>query len=156
MIFHGAGVEILKGTLPDMQSTVSSPLCICPDPFPRIGIPVSFFEPSRLIEVVKDPYCFPTMGFGLNISKLQTGTTGDSHDRSRTFFQAHYYIFPIYAIIDMFTDFICMEKTGYDLAYITEVDPLWNDDGLSLIISPEALLFGNPATQMACVADSIA
>ncbi len=151
-----AGIEILKGIIPDMQSTVSSPICVCPDPFPRIGIPVSFFEPSRLIEVVKDPYCFPTMGFGLPMSKLQTGTIGDAHDKSRTFFQAHYYIFPVYAIIELFTDFICMEKTGYDIAYITEVDPLWNDDSLSLIINPEALLFGNPATQMACVADSIA
>ena len=94
-----AGIEVLKGIIPDMQSTVSSPLCVCPDPFPRIGIPVSFFEPSRLIEVVKDPYCFPTMGFGLPMSKLQTGTIGDAHDKSRTFFQAHYYIFPVYAII---------------------------------------------------------
>lgn len=151
-----AGVEVMDGTLPDVQNAVSAPMCVCPDPFPRVGIPVSFYEPSRLIEVVKDPYCFPTMGFGFDFANgMETGTAGDSHDRDKTFFQAHYYNFPLYAIIEMFTDFICMEKTGYDLAYITEVDPLWNDDSLSAIINPEAILFGNPVTQLACVADSI-
>lgn len=152
-----AGVEVLSGTIPDAQSAVSSPVCVCTDPFPRVGVPVSFFEPSRIIEVVKDPYCFPTMGVGMGLSSgLQNGTAGDAHDRQRTFFQAHYYIFPLYAIIEVFTDFVCMETTGFDLAYITEVDPLWNDDGLSAIINPEAILFGNPATQLACVGDSIA
>ena len=42
-----------------------------------------------------------------------------------------------------------------DFAYITEVDPLWNNDILSFIIHPESLLFSNPVAQLACVADSI-
>lgn len=44
--------------------------------------------------------------------------------------------------IELFTDFICMEKTGYDIAYITEVDPLWNDDSLEAI-HVQSPLFGN-------------
>lgn len=58
-----AGIPIVPGRIQDVGGSVSSPICICKDPIPRIGIPVSFFEPSRLIEVVKDPYCFPSMGF---------------------------------------------------------------------------------------------
>jgi conjugal transfer pilus assembly protein TraU len=53
-------------------------------------------------------------------------------------------------------DFPCTEKRDFDLAYMTEVDPLWNDDSLAFIINPEALLFGNPIAQTACVADSVA
>jgi conjugal transfer pilus assembly protein TraU len=33
---------------------------------------------------------------------------------------------------------------------------MWNDDSLSFIINPEALLFGNPISQIACIADSVA
>lgn len=150
-----AGVTIMSGHIPDSQSAVSSPICICKDPLPRIGIPVSFFEPSRLIEVVRDPYCFPSMGLNLSNTALLKGTKGDGRDRQRTFFQSHYFIFPIYAILELLTDFICMEFTGFDLAYITEVDPLWNNDTMSAIINPEALLFANPVTQLACIADSI-
>ena len=152
-----AGITIIPGRIPDTSGSVGSPICICPDPIPRIGIPVSFFEPSRLIEVVKDPYCFPSMGFGLSTSGGAIGGTSgdDGIGNQSTFYQAHYYVFPIYALLELLTDFICLQTTGFDLAYITEVDPLWNNDTLSAIINPEALLFGNPVANLTCMADSV-
>ena len=152
-----AGIPIVPGRIQDVGGSVSSPICICKDPIPRIGIPVSFFEPSRLIEVVKDPYCFPSMGFGLTTSGgTLGGTSGDDGSGNQsTFYQAHYYIFPIYALLELLTDFICLQSTGFDLAYLTEVDPLWNNDTLSAIINPEALLFGNPVANLACMADAV-
>ena len=152
-----AGIPIIPGRIQDVGGSVSSPICICKDPIPRIGIPVSFFEPSRLIEVVKDPYCFPSMGFGLTTSGgALGGTSGDDGSGNQsTFYQAHYYIFPIYALLELLTDFICLQMTGFDMAYLTEVDPLWNNDTLSAIINPEALLFGNPVANLACMADAV-
>ncbi|MBL3518875.1 TraU family protein [Arcobacter lanthieri] len=152
-----AGIPIVPGRIQDVGGSVSSPICICKDPIPRIGIPVSFFEPSRLIEVVKDPYCFPSMGFGLTTSGgALGGTSGDDGSGNQsTFYQAHYYIFPIYALLELLTDFICLQMTGFDMAYLTEVDPLWNNDTLSAIINPEALLFGNPVANLACIADAV-
>ena len=152
-----AGITIIPGRIPDIGGSVSSPICMCSDPIPRIGIPVSFFEPSRLIEVVKDPYCFPSMGFGLSTSDGAIGGTSgdDGIGNQSTFYQAHYYVFLIYALLELLTDFICLQTTGFDLAYITEVDPLWNNDTLSAIINPEALLFGNPVANLACMADSV-
>ena len=152
-----AGIPIIPGRIQDVGGSVSSPICICKDPIPRIGIPVSFFEPSRLIEVVKDPYCFPSMGFGLTTSGgALGGTSGDDGSGNQsTFYQAHYYIFPIYALLELLTDFICLEMTGFDMAYLTEVDPLWNNDTLSAILNPEALLFGNPISNLACIADAV-
>lgn len=152
-----AGIPIIPGRIQDVGGSVSSPICICKDPIPRIGIPVSFFEPSRLIEVVKDPYCFPSMGFGLTTSGgALGGTSGDDGiGNQSTFYQAHYYIFPIYALLELLTDFICLQMTGFDMAYLTEVDPLWNNDTLSAILNPEALLFGNPISNLACIADAV-
>ena len=45
---------------------------------------------------------------------------------------------------------------SFDLAYLTEVDPLWNDDELTLILNPDAVLFANPIAIAACAADCVA
>ena len=45
---------------------------------------------------------------------------------------------------------------SFDLAYLTEVDPLWNDDELTLILNPDAVLFANPVAVAACAADCVA
>ncbi|MFA6137433.1 MAG: TraU family protein [Sulfurimonas sp.] len=149
-----AGATIVPGRIEDNTNIVSSPVCICTDPFPRIGIPVSYFEPSRIIEVVSDAWCFPTFGFGTG-GKIGGGTYGDGQDRQKTFYQSHYLIMPIFALLELLTDFVCLQSTGVDYAYVTEVDPLWNSDTLSGFMSPEALLFGNPIANLACVADAI-
>lgn len=154
-----AGIPLAHGRIPDAFSSVVSPICICPAPppvFKRIGFPVGFYEPNKLIEVVKDPYCFPLMGFGLTSSSGTIGgTSGEGVGNQSTFFQGHFYHFPLYAIIGLFVDWMCVENGDFDVAYITEIDPLWNDDTLSAIINPEALLFGNPIANLACMADSI-
>ena len=39
--------------------------CVCPipvAPYVRFGITASLWEPARMIETVKDPYCFPAIG----------------------------------------------------------------------------------------------
>jgi len=152
------GIQIAQGPMPDPNSTIASPVCVCLDPFPRVGIPIAFFEPSRLIEIVSDPYCFPTLGFGLTTSAGLLGGSKQSGGTSskRTFMQAHYMIFPVYALLEIVTDIGCLDNSLTDVAYITEPDPLWNSDTLSAFIQPEALLFGNPVTNLVCVADSIA
>ncbi|MEM2615634.1 MAG: TraU family protein [Thermoplasmatales archaeon] len=158
-----AGVTLISGP-EDMGETIRSPICVCPldvPPFFRIGITVSFWEPTRLNEVVKDPFCFPTLGFGLGgVGKGML--TGDSGGRGHaqasrgTAAQGHWFIFPVWTMLELLTDFICVEHSGFDIAYLTEIDPMWNDDTLALIIHPEALLFANPVAQTACIADSVA
>ncbi|MFA7501171.1 MAG: conjugal transfer protein TraU, partial [Sulfurimonas sp.] len=37
-----AGATIIPGRMSDSSSHVSSPICVCTDPFPRVGIPVSY------------------------------------------------------------------------------------------------------------------
>lgn len=52
-------------------------------------------------------------------------------------------------------DLLCVSGGGFDIAYLSKLDPLWNDDLLSAIISPESLLFANPIAQLACMTDAI-
>ncbi|MDP3613289.1 MAG: TraU family protein, partial [Rubrivivax sp.] len=57
---------------------------------------------------------------------------------------------------EVVTDFPCLERGSFDLAYLTEVDPLWNDDELTLLLNPDAVLFANPVAIAACAADCVA
>ena len=58
----------------------------------------------------------------------------------------HWYINPLVTILGLFTEGLCDFSgavTYFDLAYLTEFDPLWNNDILAFILNPEAILFGN-------------
>jgi len=158
-----AGISLGKGT--DNVMTVdsySSPICVCPmgiPPFFRIGLSLQMWEPARMVETVGDPGCFPSMGFGVSVaSGMNLAGTQTSQVNGGTsnfsFAQAHYFIYPIFSMLGLFIDWSCMESAGMDIAYMTEFDPLWQDDSMSAVLNPEAVLFGNLAVQLACVADS--
>ncbi len=36
-----------------------------------------------------------------------------------------------------------LEQQGFDVAYLTELDPLWKDDELTRLLNPDVYLFGN-------------
>jgi conjugal transfer pilus assembly protein TraU len=154
-ISYGNGAESAPGN-------ITSPVCACPsgNGSLTIGVSTAFWEHARLIETVKDPFCFPVMGTGMTNPKpgFSSGEVRSKEygDSDYAFQQVHFFYFPAWSILRLFMDFPCAESRAFDLAYMTEVDPMWNDDSLSFIINPEALLFGNPISQLACVADSVA
>lgn len=144
-------------TNPDRLSSI---MCACREGLNmRVGLTASYWEPARVLEVTKIPWCFPLLGgIQLNLSKSgklhkATMSTGPS---SYVSYNAHYYIFNVLDIIDLFVDIPCVPHEGFDVAYLSEVDPMWNNDVLSFVINPEAILFGNPIAQLACAADSAA
>lgn len=47
-------------------SNPHTPICTCGKPIPRIGLPISFWEPARLIDVTRVKFCLVNMG-GLQI-----------------------------------------------------------------------------------------
>jgi len=149
----GGLMQVSAGGIPD-PDPINDPICTCPPAF--IGINVSFFEPARMIDTVSDPYCFMAAGTQLaNPSPGQLAGGLHRHDATaRAFEQMHYYIFPAWAVLDMFVDFPCIDAKGFDVAMISEVLPTWNNEITGAILNPEAALFGNPATQLACAADA--
>ena len=137
-------------------------ICKCPmktPPWVRIGLPVSFWEPVRLVDVTRTPYCLVSLG---GISLMDRGIQGrggvgnNSGNRMRhSFYHVHWYIYPLIYWLELLADFVCLETAAFDVAYMTELDPLWNDDETAFILNPEAVLFGNPIAQAACAADCL-
>ena len=156
------GAHIWPGSRPDTKNP-SLPVCACGSPIPRIGISIGFWEPARLVDVTTKPWCFPNLGGlrlnpGLDIGqgqytgpKIAGGTTQNSAN-----WQAHYYVYPLLYWMEILTDFLCFEQASFDVAYMTEIDPLWNDDVLTTLINPEVALFNNPIAVAACAADCVA
>lgn len=157
------GLTVISSVLADVDEPTGGPICNCGVKF---GLLASYWQPTMNVETVKDPYCFPT--FGLNLGNPKDGYLGGgtstrhgapssrSSKSPEIFQQAHYLIFAPLALLDLFMDMPCLDKRGIDIAYITELDPLWQDSMLSEIINPEADLFGNWPVQLACMADSAA
>lgn len=146
-------VEVFKSKKYDYDNP-SSPICFCEIP----GIAIGYWEPRRLMDVTKKPWCFPNLGG----EKLDPGIgfeTGSSTDRKSGNYvdswHVHYYIYPILSILELITDAICSERPAFDIGYVTELDPLWNSDVLSMIIHPEAIVFANPIAAAACTQDCI-
>ena len=158
-----AGITVSSNPIDQIGSEgpTEPPVCVCLTPLPRAGIPYSFWEPARFIETVKDAYCFPSLGFGMTNPSggLNNGSNtggGGQQEGSSTFLQAHYFIYPVWSMLGLLNDFMCVEHSGFDIAYMTEADPTWNDDELAMTIYPEALLFANLPAQLSCMADSVA
>lgn len=136
-------------------------LCTCPAPppiFVRPGIGISFWEPARVAEVVRTPFCSPTLG-GISLASLVvpsgTNEKEDGH-QGNAFYHVHWFQYPVLSWIGMaLTSVMCFAAEPFDLVYLSELDPLWDSDELSFLLNPEAILFANPIAQAACVADTI-
>lgn len=142
-----------------------SPVCYCPIPVPpyvRMGLEIGFWEPTRMIESTRTPFCFPALGgYYMNTNsttKPYGATSFVGHDKATrdSFYQVHMYINPILYYLEVLIDDSCLESGSYDLAYMSEYDPQWHDDMATAVIEPEAALFANYIAQAACSADCVA
>lgn len=139
--------------------------CSCGSPVPNVGITVSFWEPVRIAETVRTPYCFPTlagttidMGVTANNSGAQTEPSPGRKRATRgksVFHQEHWFINPLIFYLEVLLETRCLEQNVFDIAYVTELDPLWVNTAAAFILSPDALLFANPVAIAACAADCL-
>jgi len=79
-----------------------------------------------------------------------------STSQNSAMYYVHWYRYPLIYWLNILTDALCVDKGDFDIAYLTELDPTWRNDELTFILNPEAALFGNPVSQLACAADSAA
>ncbi|MFS1985974.1 conjugal transfer pilus assembly protein TraU [Vibrio breoganii] len=155
-------VPLIPSIYPDTNNP-TMPLSFCPKPppiFMQIGLNIGYWEPYALTDVTRVPLCMVNMGMqlaGANQQKLGGRTTArDSGSSDGGFYHAHWYKYPLIYWLQLMQSAACMATDNFDVAYLTEVDPLWDDDELAFILNPEAILFGNPIAQLACVPESIA
>lgn len=147
------GIKVTLGFNNIDYSDVSSPICVCMTPLPRIGLTVSLWEAPRLAETVYKPFVFPSFCLNMNVAKVPAGGNQASNtvNHARFDWQVHWYAYPLTDMLSIAMDFICLEHTGIDLAWVTELDPTWNDSFLNLITYPETILFANPIAEFACI-----
>ena len=132
-------------------------LCACANP-PRVGVKTSFWEPARRVDVTRTPYCFVSLG-GVSLDPGIRAPEGDvrlqADNTRQSSWQAHWYADPILYYLEVVLDNPCLETGSFDVAYMTEIDPTWHDDELTLLLNPESFLFSNPVAQAACAGDCI-
>lgn len=149
-------LKLFPGERPDTENP-DLPFCACGSPLPRVGVAMGFWEPVRLADVTVKPWCFASLG-GKKIApgfNIGYGTaSGDVDGTGRTAkWHVHWYVYPLLYWMELLTDIACLEQSSFDIAYVTEIDPLWQDDTLTALINPEVALFANPIAQVACAAD---
>jgi len=135
------------------------PLCACWDGLlPRIGLSIGLWEPARLVDVANEAGCFVNMGLDMNFGLLAAGAstaTAENGGETGSSWQAHYYYYPLISWLGTIIDGLCLETTAFDVAYISEIDPRWNNVELNNLLNPEAILFANPIAQAACAAECV-
>ncbi len=160
----------------DIPGDNGDPICICPAPppvFERVGLTLGYWEPVRSVDVTRKPFCLVGLG-GIDLASDGGGGSASggassflpmpehtqqhrsSAAQDGSFYQAHWYANPIMYLLEIVMDAGCMESGGFDIGYLTEVDPLWNDDELTNILNFESALFSNIIVQATCAIDCIA
>jgi len=155
MIFGGGAISVSTGQ-EDTPNVGGSPVCVCGLNF---GVKFSFWEPVRHVDVVRKPFCLSAMGgveLNPGFNAPHGAQTKKDHSGTSSFYQAHWYIDPVMVLIGAVLDSPCLEQNVFDLVYMTEFDPLWNDDELTAILNPDSFLFGNLVSKLACGVDCVA
>lgn len=154
------GASLGGGNVPSGASNQA--LCLCHDNLgvPEPGMGVGYWEPARLVEVVRQAGCAPSlMGTTLpGASRRFQGTPGAGEDdiSDHGFYHYHYYAFPLLLMLDLFTPGGCMSDgmMDFDIMYLSELDPTWNNDQLAFFTNPEAAAVANLPAQSACMIDA--
>lgn len=170
-----AGVRVSREGVSDPKTDAPA-VCTCRrGAVPVPGLNMSFWEPLRTVEIVRQPYCLVSLG-GVS---MDPGIHAPAHGRSgqrnasvnvsfagnvgedgmgtpssgTAFYQAHWYHTPWLFILESVVDTSCLENAAWDLAYLTELDPVWGDALASFILAPESAIFANPVAAAACALD---
>ena len=102
-----------------------------------------------MVETCEVPYCFPSLG-GLQLDLSPPSRRGEAHRQDSTgradaggVGRTHHFISPWWALLELLTDSVCVEMSGFDLAYVSEVNPGTANDPLQSILYPEEYLVAN-------------
>lgn len=157
--FKMAGFEIPISSTQgeDWDTGVSSPACACTAQL-KAGLPMSFWEPAIIIDTHHSPGCMTTLGgLQLPLGGDKGGVTDAGGGKSKWGFrQSTYYTSPIMYLLQTVLDDTCSDRSPFNLAWTSELDPSWNDDALASIKMPIAFAFGSIPAIMAGTVDAIA
>lgn len=149
------------GMITDLPDDRAQSVCVCPGRFgiPTPGITVGMWQPSYLIETTRGEGCSTVAGGTalLGGAKATLGAGGYSSGGS-AFYHTILWQFPVSMVTRMLPQAVCSKagKNSLGIKQISALDPTWNNDELSMMLTPDALLFTSPVADAACIADAIA
>lgn len=157
-----AGATWGDGHIP--SKAAKNPLCLCYDDWgmPEVGVGIGFWNPARIVELVRQPGCTPSLGgIVLYDGDRLYGSPGKgdaSGHADKAFYHYHEYAFPLLFMLDLFFDSSCVTDgfSEMDLLMMSELDPTWVDDELSFFQAPEAVIVADPIAVGACAVDAVA
>jgi conjugal transfer pilus assembly protein TraU len=138
-------------------------ICFCDGDagVPSIGTVLGMWAPTALIELVRQPYCSPSLGGtrireSFRLAGMKDGSDGGSS--SNQFLNFHWFSFPLYQIIRLLLAPECNAGgfTNFDLLYPSELDPTWVEAELAPFTQPEVVVASNPLLQATCPVDCAA
>lgn len=157
-----AGARFGSGSAP--AGAADGPVCVCLDPagLPAPGFTLSMWEPAKIVELVRKPGCFPSLG-GIElegVDDLRRGENkgGVTNNAKKNFYHFHMYAYPILAMLGLLVEETCIGDSylDFDLVAMSELDPTWLYDELAFLTAPEASLVSGLVAQSACIADAAA
>ncbi|MBF0282820.1 MAG: TraU family protein [Zetaproteobacteria bacterium] len=156
-----SGVDLGGGSAPS-GAAPKDVACSCGTGIDKkFGFPYGTWQPARLVEIVRRPYCSPVFGgtviandgatdpqtMDINIGgQVATPQTG----KVNSLYHYHYYAFPITTMLNMFAGCNPDGMIDFDMMYLSEVDPTWYDGELAFFLNPEVTMFANPVAQGSC------
>lgn len=157
----GNNLSFQTGPFTDVETDAEA-LCACSgEANITLGMNLGFWEPIRTLEIVREPFCFPSLGgvsLGDKTFAPAHGRTPNPKERGHrtSFYQVHWYHTPWLYLLESLLDTTCLEQSAWDVAYMTELDPLWDDSTSSFLLNPDVTLFANPIAIGACSLDCVA
>lgn len=158
-----AGVGSGGGSNPPLMGMDA--ICMCPGALgvPVPGIGMTYWEPTYVAEIATSPGCLSTMGGVKALPGFERLAAEKSYTMTKSAggntvnrMQVHWYVYPVFAALNMMSAVGCSSLSGISLSTPTEIDPLWQDDLWAAVAFPETALFANPLGMLACVPDVIA
>ncbi|RIY33676.1 hypothetical protein CKF54_02415 [Psittacicella hinzii] len=144
------------------KGAVKDAVCSCKRKadLPRFGYTLGFWQPIRLVELVRTPGCMMALnGTRSKVGRTQQiGGQGEASELGTAFYHYHFYAFPLLQILGLLNKDLCFsnEFSSIDVLYISEIDPSWNYPEISQLVFPETRVFANQASILACGAEAIA
>lgn len=137
----------------------SNPFCQCKDAdYPDGGIKARFFEPIGFTEITDVPNYFPCFQKkSPNIAKQKkrgvARAPGNVKHDVGTYRNGHFIFYPVFSVLNIFLDKLCVSRGSIALPFIGEIEPEWYSDFVAASMRPDFALYANPVAQAACIAD---
>jgi conjugal transfer pilus assembly protein TraU len=155
------------GTVLSLPDVSAPPVCICPGRFfgyPTPGYSFGMWIPTHLMDQTRTAGCSPTLGTSLvssGASAVLSVKHGGGSEPGTKSSMYHWNLWnsPVAEMIESMQDSVCPSKawgSEMDLAWVSFIDPTWDNETLSLFQTPEATLFASAPAVAACMVDAVA